>query len=248
MRRAHLLLAWVVCLMLALTGIMARPAFAAPASQSFVIDDAANLLTKSQETKLRNDYTELTEYVDTAFVSVASNSSSTDKFARSYVNREFGSRAAVIFVIDMDNREIYVYANQAGLSLISRADARAITDNIYKLASKGDYYACADAAFSQILVKCQGGRIARPVKHITNALIAIVLGVLGTFFYTMYTRSRLARAGKKQRDAARLEAMPELVLSHPVVTRTERHYKSKSHGGGGGGGSGGGGGGGGHGF
>ncbi|MDO4538285.1 MAG: TPM domain-containing protein [Coriobacteriales bacterium] len=215
---------------------------------AFVIDDQANLLTASQENQLKSDYMGLTEYADVAFVSVRANTKSTETFAHNYVNSRFGERAALIFVIDMDNREIWVYANEAGLSLVSRADARAITDNIYKLASKGDYYACADAAFSQLLMKCEGGRIARPVKHITNTLIAVVLGVLVTFLYTKHTRSRLMREGEELRTAAQLAALPELVMSEPVVTRTEREYKSSSSDGGGGGGVGGGGGGGGHSF
>ena len=63
-----------------------------------------------------------------------------------------------------------------------------IHNNVYKSASRGDYYECADRTFSQILGKCRGERLARPVKHITNALIAVLCGILLNYYLTVYSR------------------------------------------------------------
>ena len=174
----------LLCLCILPTGALAK-------DHTFVMDDKANLLTTEQRQKLKEDYTPLTEYLDVAFVTTNSPGGSTDSFCHSYVNREFGNRPAVIFAIDMSNRQIYVYSNEAALSIISRADARAITDNIYQYATDGDYYGCANEAFAQIQAKCEGGVIARPVKHITNALIAVVLGVLANYYLAHFARARL---------------------------------------------------------
>ncbi len=192
----------VIALLSILLCMALVPGVALAETRTFKVDDQASLLTESERSKLKQDYTKLTEYIDVALATVSKNSSTTEKYASSYMQKTFGSGAAVVFVIDMDNREIYIYSNQAGLATISRADARAITDNIYKLASQGKYYECADAAFSQILTKCEGGRIARPVKHITNLLIAIVLGILVNFFYAVWARS-------KERSKARVPQGPQ---------------------------------------
>ena len=242
-RIISIILICAVCLCLLSGSAMA-------AGGTFIMDDQANLLTEAERQQLQSDYAALTEYVNTAFVTANSVSGSTAAFAESYVKRNFDSSAAIIFVIDMDNRQIYVYANHSGLSYVSSADSRAITDNIYKYASKGDYYACADAAFSQIFTKCQGGKIARPVKHITNALIAVVAGILLNFILAVRTRSRQQKKTVTSAELRNMALLPDLALDAPILIKSERHYNSSDSGssGGGSGGGGGGGGGGGHSF
>ena len=165
------------------------------------VDDGADLLSASEEAQLIENYSPITEYMDAAFVSTSHPSGSTSSFAERYAIEHYGNNPAVIFLIDMRNREIYIYANGAALKTISRADARAITDNIYKSATAGKYYECADRAFSQILAKCQGARLARPVKHITNALIAALVGILINYLLTVYSRRpRAQRIGLETRE------------------------------------------------
>lgn len=224
------------------------------AADTLVIEDGAELLSAAEEAKLVGMYSVITEYMDAAVVTTDSVSGSTESYAESYAIRHYGNDPAVIFVIDMDNREIYVYANGPALKTITRADARAITDNIYRDASRRDYYACADGALSQILQKCQGERLARPVKHITNALIAVLFGVLINYFFTVFTRRPRAERRTSGSVAAsvapRQTILPGLALIVPVVIGSVRRYKSSGSGGSGGGGGGGGhsGGGGGHSF
>ena len=45
-------------------------------------------------------------------------------------------------------------------------------------ASAGDYYQCAASAFDQAATLLKGGHIARPMKYINNALLALILAVL----------------------------------------------------------------------
>ena len=233
---------FLVPLALAFVCLLPRPALA---TGRFVVSDSAELLSATELATLQDDYARLTDYLDVAFVTCATNPASTESFAQTFVEQTFGQDAAVAFVIDMDNRMLYVYANHAGLQTISEADARAITDNIYTLASNGDYYACTQAAFEQILAKCEGGRIARPVKHITNALIALVLGTLANFFLAMRSRAGTTRRKRKKAALARTEALPKFLIFTKVTRTVTHHIHSGSGGsgfGGGGGRSGGGGG------
>ncbi|MBE5998858.1 MAG: TPM domain-containing protein [Sarcina sp.] len=225
---------------------------AAQASKRLVVEDGADLLTDEEEAWLIEDYSAITEYMDAAFVTTEHSAGSTSAFAEQYAIRHYGNDPAVIFVIDMENRELYIYANGPALKTISRADARAITDNIYKIASRGDYYECADLALSQILSKCSGGRLARPVKHATNALIAVLAGILLNYFITVSSRRpRVERRTKGSVDVSvsrQMATMPGISLALPIVLSSVRHYKSSSSGGSGGGGGGHSGGGGGHSF
>ena len=226
----------------------------ARAGSTLTVDDQAELLTAAEREALIDRYSEITEYMEAAFVSTAHASGSTVNFAERYAIAHYGNEPAVIFVIDMDNRQIYIYANGTAQRTISRADARAITDNIYREASRGNYFACAEGAFQQILSRCQGERLSRPVKHITNALIAMLAGVL--INYLMLASSRRPRKARRTKgtvsaSARRTSSIPGIVLGAPLVLKSERHYKESSSSGGGGGGGGGGGhsgGGGGHSF
>ena len=216
------------------------------AANQLVVDDQAMLLNPLEAMQLQADYAGITEYFDVAFVTTNSVSGSTASYAERYAINHYGNDPAVMFFIDMDNRNIYVYANGDALKTISEADARAITDNIYKYASRGDYYGCADAAFSQILAKCQGQKLARPVKHITNAMIAVLFGILLNYWIT--ARSRRPKKGKRTNGVEAVTAsrqmavMPAIAMATPVVIASVQHYKDDDSGSGGGGGGGGGGG------
>lgn len=227
--------------------------FAAESSKRLVVEDGADLLTDEEEARLIEDYSAVTEYMDAAFVTTDHSSGSTASYAEEYAIRHYGNDPAVIFIIDMEDRELYIYANGSALKTISRADARAITDNIYRSASRGDYYECANRAFSQILAKCSGARLARPVKHATNALIAVLAGILLNYFLTVASRRpRVERRTKGDVSVSvsrQMATMPGISLALPIVLSSVRHYKSSSSGGSGGGGGGGhSGGGGGHSF
>ena len=220
----------------------------ARAAGLLVIDDGADLLTDEQETLLKVKYADLALYMDAAVVTTNSSMSTARAYAQDYAVRNYGTTPAVIFLIDMDNREIYVCTNRDAVKVISNADSRAITDNIYTYASKGDYYSCTDKALEQILARCRGEKLARPVKHITNALIAVLFGVLINYFVVVSSRKpkaeRRTKGNVNVSVSRAMAAMPGIALAAPVVINTVRRYKeSSSHRSGGGGGFSGGGGG-----
>ena len=228
------------------------PAVSVLAANQLVVEDNAGILTPDEEARLIRDYSAITEYMGAAFVTTDAASAGTSAFAEDYAISHYGNSPAVIFVIDMYDRELYIYSNGTALKTITRADARAITDNVYKSASRGDYYECADRTFSQILGKCRGERLARPVKHITNALIAVLCGILLNYYLTVYSRipdPEPRTKGEVNVSVTRqMASMPGISLALPIVLSSVKHYKNRSSGGSGGGGGGHSGGGGGHGF
>lgn len=95
-----------------------------------LIEDDANLLNDSEETLLEETMMPLTKYGNIAFKSINSNSTSTSSYARSYYHNTFGTHSGTVFLIDMDNRVIYIFSDGANYKTITSAKANLITDNI----------------------------------------------------------------------------------------------------------------------
>ena len=145
---------------------------------SVIIDDKADLLSKSDEERLKDTMIGITEYANVIFLTTNSNSSTPKSYADSYLLSKFNGNNGVLFLIDMDNRIIWLSASGGTKSVITSAKAESITDNVFRYARNGDYYSCADTAFSQVNSLLNGNKIAEPMRHISNVLIAITGSVI----------------------------------------------------------------------
>lgn len=210
-----------------------------------VIEDDADLLSDSEEAALLLELLPITEYANVAFHTVKEHSfSSTESYAADYYDKTFGGGTnGTVFLIDMDRRFIYIVSDGAAYRTVTRSRAETITDNVYRYASRGDYYACAEEAFREILALLEGGRIAEPMKYASNAFLAISAALL-VMFLIVQSVTNLRRPKKNELREA---AVVRFTGDAPIVekTGTTRRYEPISTGSGGGsGGSGGGGGGG----
>ena len=160
----------------------------------------------------------------------------------------FGNQSAVVFVIDMWSRQLYIYAGQDMLKVITPSKAETITDNIYRSASRGDYFSCAAEAFTQMAQLLQGGTVPEPMKHVSNAFLAFALALLAVFV-PANLRTRMQGTDEKSviHDAVRITHMTPFRKKLLKETR-HLHVEASGSGGGGGGGGGFSGGGGGGGF
>ena len=213
-----------------------------------IIDDEADLLTDEEEDNLGEKMMEVTAYGSAAFVTVDSNYTSAGSYAEDYYYDCFGYGSGTLFLIDMDNREIYIYSDGDVYKTITKSYANTITDNIYTYASDAEYFTCAYKAFEQVVTLLEGNRIAQPMKYISNAFLAVLLALLINYFVVMLTS-----AAKKPAEKELLEATKHrcsLVNAEAIYTHTTKKYDppSSSSSGGGGRSGGGGGGGGGHSF
>ena len=150
-----------------------------------VLEDDADLLDEEEATQLSLEMQEITAYGNAAFKSVSYNDFSTSYFADKYYHELFGTRSGTLFLIDMDNREIYIFSDGAIYKTITNSYANTITDNVYKYASNSDYYSCASNAFAQINSLLSGQKIAQPMKYISNLLFALILAALINYFIVM---------------------------------------------------------------
>lgn len=145
---------------------------------NILIYDEADLLTDGEESELLTYMEPVSRYGNAVFLSTTSNTDTPNSFARRFYRNNFGQEDGCVFLIDMSNREIYIY-NENGFSrIITSAYSYTITDNVYRYASDGDYFTCSVEAFRQISSLLEGNRIAQPMKYICNLLLAVMIGIL----------------------------------------------------------------------
>lgn len=147
-----------------------------------IVEDDADLLSADEAADLALEMQAITEYGNAAFKSVSYNEYTTSSFARDYYHEKFQQESGTLFLIDMDNREIYIFSDGAIYRTVTTDYANTITDNVYQYASKGDYYSCALKSFEQIRSLLSGRKIAQPMKYISNALLALILAALINYF------------------------------------------------------------------
>ena len=219
-----------------------------------VIEDDAGLLTDDEKSRLAETMKDITPYGDVAFKSIDYNPYSTETYIERYYNSIFGTGSGTVFLIDMDNRNIWIYSDGSIYSTITTAYANVITDNVYTYASDRDYFTCANKAFIQEAALLQGRRISQPMKYISNALLAIAIAILINYFIVRQT-SRVRKASDNEivNGVFANNAFNNVSVNFIRQTRTYSPRSSSSSGSsgghsGGGGGGGHSGGGGGHSF
>ena len=210
---------------------------------SIYIDDGEELLTDSEKSALIEDMKPVTEFGNAGFITCENNDQSTSSYSSQRYAALFGTESGSLLVIDMGMREFYIKNNGEISKVITNAYSNTISDNIYRYAARGEYYKCASTCFEQIYTLLSGGRIAQPMRYISAALLALILGLL-----INYLLVRALSAPKKAGAAEVIDAAKvDFILKHPAANldHTSRVYSPvRSSGGSGGGGSRGGGGGG----
>ncbi|NBJ92746.1 TPM domain-containing protein [Parablautia muri] len=207
-----------------------------------ILEDDAALLSQSEKEQLSLEMQAITDYGNVIFKSIDYNPYSTSYFAEDFYHERIGTNSGCLFLIDMDNREIYIFSDGAVYKTITSSYADTITDNVYRYASKADYFSCALRAFAQIHTLLSGQKIAQPMKYISNLLLALILAALINYFVV-----RISSGTAKPSDRELLQsASTRFAFTNPQMklTHQSKVYSPPSNSSGGGGSRSGGGGGG----
>lgn len=210
-----------------------------------IVEDREDLLSEDEENILQLKLEKITKYGNVAFITCSDGYSSTSEYIKDYYREIFGKKSGTVFMIDMRNRNIYIFSDGKMYKTITKSYANVITDNTYKYATDGKYFECADKTFEQIYSLLRGEKIAQPMKYICNAILAILIALLANYFI-----ARKLSASQKIKNEQLIEGMSSIFDINDAdiqFIRQTKRYTPKSRGGGGSGG-GGSGGGGGHGF
>lgn len=158
-----------------------------------VIEDDAGLMNERELKDLLKKMKEITEFGNAAFLSVAVNSYSTETFAENCYRELFNDDSGLLFMVDMDNRYLYLFSDGKIYRTVTRDYANTITDNVYRYATREDYYSAAWNVYDQAYRVLNGQKISMPMKYICNILLALSLGLLINFFLVkLLTRKHAA--------------------------------------------------------
>lgn len=210
------------------------------------IHDEADYFTDEEEKSLESVMKEITSYCNVVVGTTEYHSyRSSDAYAESLYTSYFReSEPGVIFVIDRDLNNIWLSAYGRTQNTLTSSRCDVICDNTYIYASASynrDYFTCCLKTLEQVKIVLEGGKISQPMKYISNALIAFIIGMLICFVLVF----RFSRQKKPKDNELLRNIYSNVHVDNPTATliNTTRHYSPRSSGGSGGGSSRGGGGG-----
>ena len=121
--------------------------------QAIIIDDI-DLLTESEEAKLIEEMTPLTEYGNIIFWSTDVHK--TDYIDQARVKRRslYDLDSAAILMINMNTRKVVIQSYGTMYQYITDSKARSITDNASHYATSKDYYMFAKEAYEVHKLRC----------------------------------------------------------------------------------------------
>ena len=190
-----------------------------------VIMDEIDLLTEQEERRLLADMQPLTAYGSVAFWSTDESASNEIEQARLKRRDMFGLESGSIFVINMKLRKVTIQSYGKMYDVLSVSRANSITNYVRGYLTRAEYYAGAQAAFLQMNSLMRGDRIAQPMKHLSNACIALMVGLMVMLGFAFRSASTFRRSEEAQTVAATAFAF---AAASVVGLEAIREYKPQS--------------------
>lgn len=138
------LLAGVFCAaVLSVSAFSLQPAYAA-AEDSKVVDDA-DLLSYDEEQEIQSMLDEFAGESGWTLFAVTTddaNGMTSEEYADDFVDQNAFEENGVCFLIDMDNREIYMSTTGSAIRILTDHRIDSIMDNSYEYAGDGEYAKC----------------------------------------------------------------------------------------------------------
>ena len=145
------LLAGVFCAAaLSVSAFSLQPAYAA-AEDSKVVDDA-DLLSYDEEQEIQSMLDEFAEESGWTLFAVTTddaNGMTSEEYADDYVDQNAFEENGVCFLIDMDNREIYMSTTGSAIRILTDHRIDSIMDDSYEYAGDGEYAKCFETMIQE---------------------------------------------------------------------------------------------------
>lgn len=180
MRKKPLFLILIVFAAVALAGCTFGATKPASKGKCY-LNDGANLMPSEDEAQVQEAMEKLSEYGNVAVVTTNSVAGTTAAYASDKYGSLFGTESGLLFVIDMDNREIWIETDGYIGRYLTRGKCRTIADNVYVYASAANYAKCAILTLEQALDVMEGRQIPETMAHMSNAVLAVLAGLLINF-------------------------------------------------------------------
>lgn len=190
-----------------------------------VVADEADLLTDAQEAALLDEMYPLTTYANIAVYTVDTETDLTD-FERARIKRVelFGTDVnAAIFTVDLYLRRIVIQRRGIMEKYLTNSRSNNITNNVASYAKDGDYNKVCVTGVQQMLAVIQGDNVPKPMKYLSNGVIALILGCLTATFTAVYTST--TRKKREKTTAAETAAYVSVPLLIEIESCEQRRQK-----------------------
>ena len=216
------------------------------------IYDEANLLSEDDEASLLTKLEKYSEKYSADIAIVTTNDAgglTAQAYADAYAEKIGQSMSrdeypGLLFLIDMDNREIYMATQGQAMNYYDDYRINKVLDNCYNHITDGDYKGTCEA-FLKGVRDYMGRSTDRSARMdafgvLIRLIIAIVIGAVVTFAMVFRRGGRVTTNSRTYFDASgsHMDAQEDRFMNRTV---TRRHIEKPKGGGGGHGGSGGGG-------
>ncbi len=216
------------------------------------IYDEANLLSENDEASLLTKLEKYSEKYSADIAIVTTNDAgglTAQAYADAYAEKIGQSMSrdeypGILFLIDMDNREIYMATQGQAMNYYDDYRINKVLDNCYNYITDGDYKGTCDA-FLKGVRDYMGRSTSKSARMdafgvLIRLIIAIVIGAVVTVAMVFRRGGRVTTNSRTYFDASgsHMDAQEDRFMNRTV---TRRHIEKPKGGGGGHGGSGGGG-------
>lgn len=184
--------------------------------------DFGNLLTDKEEEKL---YREIKNVIDSssldfAIVTISENvKKSARDYAHDFYDYNMFNKDGLLFLIDMDTREIYMSTKGSAVSLFPDSRMAPILENVYgKVASKNYYSACStfvtsigqfigigEADINEDIVVNDDGTVSKNL-HLLEIFIFSLIGT-GIIIFIMISMNKMVNVATSSREFLNKETM-----------------------------------------
>lgn len=218
--------------------------------------DFADLFTDEEEQQL---YTKITNYIneynlDLAVVTIDENNKTPREYADDFYDyNDFNQQGGILFLIDMDNRKIYMSTTGQAIKMYNDYRINTALDEVYTYMSDEEYYEGTSSYIDKISNYAKEGipTSNKEEKSLTSSIfMSLLIGLIGTaiimailiFKNKMVKKATTARE-YLNKNSIKIQNMGEILISSNTTKHEIDHSSSgssthtgssgSSHGGGG---------------
>lgn len=254
MKKKRLVFMCAVLIMACLSGVFVTSGVMAAqgGSGKYLFDDAA-LFSESESEALREELSEIREK-QALDVIIVTTQTTEGKSARAYAddfldNGGYGygdEKSAILLLIDMGNREIYISTQGAAIDYFSDARIELMLDHIYKYAADDRFYKAAKAFLkdTDLYMNVPRDVVPKEPLMVTDVIFMVLISCLvgaaaalaAWLLARKGTRVRVHAGDYLMDGSVRLTAERD-ILVNSITTKRHIERDTDSHSGGGGEGS-----------
>lgn len=218
--------------------------------------DFADLFTDEEEQQL---YTKITNYIneynlDLAVVTIDENNKTPREYADDFYDyNDFDQQGGVLFLIDMDNRKIYMSTTGQAIKMYNDYRINTALDEVYTYMSDEEYYEGTSNYIDKISNYAKEGipTSNKEEKSLTSSIfMSLLIGLIGTaiIMAILIFKNKMVRKATTAREylnknSIKIQNMGEILISSNTIKHEIDHSSSgssthtgssgSSHGGGG---------------